>query len=139
MAEHSLEFAACFVDGACRGNPGPSGVGVVVQDRSGGVIAELKEFIGEGTNNIAEYRAVLLALKELKKLGVKGALINMDSELVVNQLTGNYRVKNENLIGLMRQVRQAEQGFSFVNYNHVPREKNKAADKLANVAINLAV
>jgi ribonuclease HI len=139
MVKRKPEFATCYVDGASRGNPGPSGIGVVVRNSKGETIAEVKEYIGEGTNNVAEYQSVIRALKELKKLNISGAVINIDSELIVNQLNGNYRIKNQVLFGLAKSIRQLEKDFSFVNFSYIPREKNKVADKLANVAINLVI
>lgn len=131
------ESVSCYVDGASRGNPGPSGIGVEIRDNKDNIIRELKEYIGEGTNNVAEYCAVLCALKEMKKMKVRNATINMDSELVVNQLNGNYRIKDEKLQLLFREVKQLERELALVRYNYIPREQNKAADKLANIAINL--
>ena len=139
MIRRKLKFARCYVDGASRGNPGHSGIGIVIQNNKGETIAQIKEYIGENTNNVAEYQSVIRALKELKKLNISSAIINIDSELIVNQLNGNYRVKNQVLFGLVKCVRQLEKDFSFVNFNYIPREKNKIADKLANVAINLAI
>ena len=130
-------FASCYVDGASRGNPGPSGVGVVIKDSGENIIKEAKEYIGEGTNNVAEYTAVIIALGELKKLKVTSAIINIDSELIVNQLNGNYRTRDEKLLKLFSRIKDIEQEFSLIKYNYIPREKNKAADKLANIAINL--
>ena len=135
----SEKTATCFVDGASRGNPGPSAVGIVIQDDAQNTLREIKEYIGENTNNVAEYQAVIRAVKELKKLNITNAIINIDSELIVNQLNGNYRVKNQVLFDLMKTVRELIKDFSIINFNQIAREKNKAADKLANVAINLGI
>lgn len=127
----------CYVDGASRGNPGPSGVGVVIKDTHDTTLKEIKEYIGEKTNNVAEYSAVICALRELKKMKVTNAVVNIDSNLVVNQLNGLYRTKEENLRSLLLEIKNIECDFSSISYNYLPREKNKTADKLANIAINL--
>jgi ribonuclease HI len=130
-------FVVCYVDGASRGNPGPSGIGVSIQDDKNNVIKEIKEYIGLKTNNVAEYIAVIRALKELKKMKISNGIINLDSELVVNQINGIYRTKDNVLRDLLLQIKEIEKEFSSIKYNYIPRNKNKIADKLANIAINL--
>jgi len=130
-------FVVCYVDGASRGNPGPSGIGVSIQDDKNNVIKEIKEYIGLKTNNVAEYIAVIRALKELKKMKISNGIINLDSELVVNQINGIYRTKDNVLRDLLLQIKEIEKEFSSIKYNYIPRNKNKVADKLANIAINL--
>ena len=130
-------FVVCYVDGASRGNPGPSGIGVSIQDDKNNIIREIKEYIGLKTNNVAEYIAVIRALKELKKMKISNGIINLDSELVVNQINGIYRTKDNVLRDLLLQIKEIEKEFSSIKYNYIPRNKNKIADKLANIAINL--
>ncbi len=133
-----------YLDGASRGNPGPAGVGIVISDEKGKVISEINEYIGKTTNNVAEYAALIRALEEIgiiagkppKEVAVK---FYLDSELLVNQINGTYRTKDKNLFSLLQQVRKLSSNFTKVEYQYIPREKNKIADKLANKAINLAV
>ena len=129
-------------DGGARGNPGPAGVGVVIANQSG-VIKEVAHFIGEQTNNWAEYEGVVVALTELKKVIPKPKRsttqveVRMDSELVVKQLNGEYQVKDEPLqLQFMKvhNLRVAE--FPHVSFVHVRREQNKEADRLANEAMD---
>lgn len=132
-----------YADGGSRGNPGPSGAGSVVLDEKGGVLAEVSKFLGHSTNNIAEYTAILEGLKAAKKkVGVKALKdmpveIRMDSELVIRQLLGRYKVKHPNLKPLFAEVvALIAQSFPHITYTHVPREKNKLADALANQAMD---
>ncbi len=126
-------------DGGARGNPGPSGIGVVVRDESGDIIGQHKKYIGEATNNVAEYKALILALEEANKLGATELLVNMDSELIVRQMQGRYKIKEPTLKLLAADVLKLKNHFKNVTFNHVPREKNKEADKLVNEAIDAAV
>lgn len=125
-------------DGACRGNPGPAGIGIVICNESGKKIKEDKEFIGNATNNIAEYRALIKALELASDFSVTQVECFSDSELMIRQLNGVYRVKNEKLGELFLLVKEKERQFERVTYSHVPRENNliKRADKLANLAID---
>ncbi|MCW3130755.1 MAG: ribonuclease HI family protein [Methanophagales archaeon] len=127
-----------YTDGACRGNPGPAGIGIVICDESGKIVKEYEEFIGTATNNIAEYRALIKALELASDFSVSEVKCFSDSELMVKQLNGEYRVKNKKLGKLFLQVREKEKRFERVNYSHVPREEDliKRADKLANRAID---
>ncbi len=126
-----------YTDGAARGNPGPAGAGVHIEDARGRPLAEASQFLGEATNNVAEYRALLLGLERARELGAKEVEIRADSELVVRQMTGEYRVRNAGLQDLHRQARVLEQAFQSVKYVHIRREENDAADRLANRAIDL--
>lgn len=128
-----------YLDGASRGNPGPSGIGVVVGEEKGKVIAQFNEYIGEKTNNVAEYMALIRGLKETKKYKPREIIFYLDSQLLVNQINGLYRAKNKSLLNLLQEVRKLSRGFSQVKFQYIPREENKLADKLANQAINLAV
>ncbi len=125
-----------FSDGGARGNPGPAGAGAVILDASGKVIAELSEYLGETTNNQAEYRAMIMALKAAKKMSPPSVEIFADSELVVKQIKGEYRVKDEGLKPLFRELMSLLGEFSSYSVAHVRREKNKHADKLVNKAID---
>ena len=130
------EIYELFSDGAARGNPGPAGAGALLRAEDGEVVAEISEYLGETTNNQAEYQALLLGLKKAEELKLKTLKIFLDSELVVKQLKGDYRVKHPDLIPLYRQVVASLKNFSSATIAHVYREKNKEADKLANQAID---
>ena len=123
-------------DGAARGNPGPAGIGVVIKDEKGAVVREIAEYIGETTNNQAEYRALIMALEAAVELKADSVGIFADSELMVSQIKGIYKVKNEGLKPLFEQARELLQKFKVCNIEYLPREKNKEADKLANIAID---
>lgn len=127
-----------YVDGGSRGNPGPSGVGVVIHDANAKKIKEISKYIGETTNNIAEYNALLYGLEEALILRADEIVINLDSELVAKQLTGDYRVKDPGLKPLFERAMNMLKGFKNFEVRHIEREKNKEADKLVNRAINLA-
>jgi len=131
-------------DGGARGNPGPAGIGVVIRDENNQIIAGHKQYIGEATNNCAEYKALILALQELQKmLNVKGQMSNvvsleirMDSELIVRQMQGRYKIKDANLKILAAEVIKLIKNFQHVEFKHIPREQNKEADRLVNEAID---
>ena len=125
-----------YSDGACRGNPGIGGAGAVITDTDENVIWEGKEYLGQCTNNIAEYRALLLGLKGALSQGYKNLKVYLDSELLAKQINGSYRVKNENLKVLMKDIRVLLDSFDFVEVTHVPRLHNSHADMLANQAID---
>ncbi len=124
------------MDGGARGNPGPAGVGVVLTDDSGAELDRANAYIGETTNNVAEYRAVLLGLDRARSLGVRELEVVNDSELIARQLTGEYRVKNEQLRLLHSQAVQALAEFERWSIRSVPRAKNEVADALVNEAID---
>ncbi len=123
-------------DGGARGNPGPAGIGVVIRDEGKHLVAHHQGYIGEATNNVAEYKALILALKEALKLGAKELLINMDSELVVKQMKGQYKIKEPTLKLLAAEALQLTNKFSKIIFQHIRREQNKEADKLVNQAID---
>ena len=129
-----------FSDGGARGNPGPAAIGVLICDLEGQVLKEHKETIGEATNNIAEYRAVLCGLDLAHQLGLQEIEYFVDSELVARQLSGIYKVKTPHIKELVLQVKKREQNFQKVTYRQVPRthEKIKWVDRLVNRALNLA-
>ena len=120
-------------DGVSRGNPGPAAIGATIEDEGGRLVASISQRIGRTTNNQAEYRALIAALKEALKLGVSEAGIHLDSELVVKQVTGRYRVKNTALKPLYSEVKRLGRLRGFT-VTHVPRQQNREADKLANSA-----
>jgi ribonuclease HI len=126
-----------YTDGGARGNPGPAGIGAVIYDEDKNIIAEISEYIGETTNNQAEYKAVIAAINKAKELGVQELEFVLDSELVVKQLNREYKVKNGDLAPLFVQIYNAVLGFKKVTFKHVPREQNKEADKLVNQALDL--
>ena len=125
-----------YSDGACRGNPGIGGAGAVITDTEGIVLWEGKEYLGHCTNNIAEYKALILGLKGALAEGYKNLEVYLDSELLANQINGSYRVKNENLKVLMAEVRALLTSFDVIEVKHVLRCHNSHADKLANLAID---
>lgn len=124
-----------YTDGGARGNPGPAGIGAVIWDGNN-LVGRHKDYIGEATNNQAEYKAVILALEEAKKLDAEELEFFLDSELVVKQLNREYKVKDKDLAPLFVRVWNLSMGFKKVIFRHVPREKNKEADKLVNEAID---
>jgi probable phosphoglycerate mutase len=123
-------------DGASRGNPGPAGIGAQITNETGAILGEVAEGIGETTNNVAEYTAVIEGLSLAAKLGAKTVTLRSDSLLLVNQLTGRYRVKSEHLQPLHRRARSLAAGFERIAFEHVPREQNTAADALANIGVD---
>jgi ribonuclease HI len=123
-----------FIDGACQGNPGPSGVGVVIR-HNGKIIKEISRYIGSATNNIAEYSALIFGLQESLILKADSVKINTDSQLLYRQLIKVYKVKHPNIIGLYNQAVHLAGGFKEFSISHIPRELNAEADKLATKAI----
>ena len=124
-------------DGGARGNPGPAGIGVVLEFSDNKKL--FKKYIGEGTNNQAEYQALILGLEEAKKVGAEEVDCYLDSELVVKQLNREYKVKNEGLAPLFIKVYNLTQQFKKVKFIHVFREDNIEADKLVNEAMDQAI
>jgi ribonuclease H / adenosylcobalamin/alpha-ribazole phosphatase len=123
-------------DGAARGNPGPAGIGVQITSADGAVLAEIAEGLGETTNNVAEYTAAIRGLERAAELGATEVMLRTDSQLLVNQLTGVYRVKTPHLQPLHRKVRSLAAGFERITYEHVPRARNTEADRLANEGVD---
>lgn len=128
--------AVLYSDGAARGNPGPAAAGAVVFDDKGEVLAEISQALGQTTNNVAEYRALIAGLEKGHELGVTDIDVRLDSELIVRQIEGRYRVKNAGLIPLYRKATDLLTGFRSYSIKHVPREENKHADRLANQALD---
>jgi probable phosphoglycerate mutase len=127
-------IVAC--DGAARGNPGPAGIGAVVTDERGNVLAEVAEGIGVATNNVAEYTAAIRGLERARELGAEQVLLRSDSRLLVEQLSGRFKVKNPTLQRLHAEARSIASEFERVRYEHVPRERNADADRLANRGVD---
>jgi ribonuclease HI len=127
-------IVAC--DGAARGNPGPAGIGVQIIAPDGAVVAEIARGIGEATNNVAEYTAAIEGLTLARELGARTVTVRSDSQLLVNQLTGRYRVKTPHLQPLHRRVRNLVASFDRVSFEHVGRELNGEADRLANEGVD---
>jgi ribonuclease HI len=130
------KLSKLYSDGACRGNPGVGGAGAVITDAQGSVIWESKEYLGHCTNNIAEYKALILGLKGALTEGYKNLEVYLDSELLTNQINGSYRVKNEKLKVLMTEIRGLLTSFDTIQVKHVLRSSNSHADRLANLAID---
>ena len=130
--------AILFADGGARGNPGPAAFGAVLIDGAGFILREIGEYIGTATNNVAEWRALVAGLAAAAELGIDDLAVRMDSELVVRQLTGVYRVKHPDLIPLHERARGLLRRFKSVDVQHIPRAKNKAADALVNAALDAA-
>jgi ribonuclease HI len=124
------------VDGGARGNPGPAAIAAVVQDGEGRVLEERSETIGPATNNVAEYRALLLGIERAAALGAKRLELVGDSELIVRQVKGEYKVKDEALRELHGKVREALEGFEKWSIRHVRRDDNAEADRLVNEALD---
>ncbi len=126
-----------YTDGAAEPNPGHAGIGVVIFDEDGRDICQHSEYIGERTNNEAEYRALIKALELAPKFCTRSVVCHSDSELLVRQLNRIYRIKKPHLLALNKEIRQAEQVFQAVEYIHVPREHERLqiADSLSREAI----
>lgn len=122
-------------DGGSRNNPGPAGIGIVFSDEKGEVVAKFKEYIGEATNNVAEYSALVYGLEKAKDFEVDEIECRLDSELVVKQLNGEYKVKDPGMKELYNKVQELI-FFKPVKFVHVRREFNKLADKLVNEAVD---
>jgi len=131
------EKVTIFTDGASKNNPGPSAIGAVIKDQQDQTIARISQGIGHSTNNQAEYKAIIAALEEAIRLGARQVNLNSDSELVVRQLKGKYRVKKAALKPLYQQVKQLQSRLESFTINHIPREQNREADNLANAALKL--
>ena len=131
-----------YTDGGARGNTGPSAIGVVIKNAKGATLKEYGEYLGETTNNEAEYRAAIFALKKIKSLWGKDKAkktevqVFSDSELLVKQLNGEYKVENPNIQKLFLELWNLKINFKQVGFTAVPREKNKEADRLVNEALD---
>lgn len=128
--------ARIYSDGGSRGNPGEAGIGVFIEDNEGNVIKEISQYIGEQTNNVAEYKALSRGLEVALDLGLKSVTCYLDSELVVKQIKGEYKVKNEGMILMFNMVKPLIKQFEKFEIVHIKRELNKKADALANRAMD---
>jgi ribonuclease HI len=133
-----VKHATLFADGGSRGNPGPAAGGAVLFADDGTPLREIGEYLGVATNNVAEWTAVLLGLRAALELGIEDLDVRLDSELVVRQLSGAYRVKHPNLIPIFGKVRSLLRQFKRVDVKHVRRAENAAADALVNRALDEA-
>lgn len=127
--------AVLYTDGGARGNPGPAGTGAVLETESGSR-RELSSFLGKATNNQAEYRALLSGLALAKRQGVTELECYLDSELLVKQMKGEYKVKDSDLQLLYREAQHFSKQFEVITFTHIPREKNKEADRLVNEVLD---
>ena len=121
-----------FTDGAAAPNPGPAAIGAIIKDEQGKLLARISQRIGRATNNQAEYRAIIAALEKAVSLGAKHVEVNSDSELVVKQINGKYRVKKATLKPLYQEVKRLQGLLESFTITHIPRQQNTEADKLAN-------
>jgi ribonuclease HI len=124
------------VDGAARGNPGPAAIGAIIKDETGNTVGRISRPIGITTNNQAEYRAIIAALEKAISLGVKHVMVKSDSELVVKQVNGQYKIKNTALRPLYQQVVKLTGALDSFSITGIPREQNTSADALANRALD---
>lgn len=135
-----MESYTLFADGGARGNPGPAGAGAVVYDNDQNIVGEISKFLGEKTNNWAEYEALICGLgaikKQAKELSNTTVVVKLDSELIVKQMRGEYKVKHPELKKQFARVQDLIVDFAEVTFTHVPREENTVADQLANDAMD---
>jgi len=125
-----------YSDGAARGNPGPAGAGAVVVNEAGAAVAEIGRYLGEQTNNVAEYQGLLLGLRHALEYGATEVEVLADSQLLIRQLAGVYRVRNAGLMPLYEEAKRLLKRFRKVELRHIPREMNSAADEMSNRAID---
>jgi ribonuclease HI len=131
----AVKKVVIHADGVSKGNPGVAAIGATIKDEKGKLITSISRRIGWATNNQAEYIALIAALEEAVRLGTRQVELNSDSELVVRQINGQYRVKKEALKPLYQQVKKLQGSLESCTINHVPRRQNREADKLANRAL----
>ena len=125
-----------YVDGAARGNPGPAGIGVVIKSENDETLLEVSDYIGKTTNNVAEYMALIRGLEETMDMGNKSVEVFSDSELLVKQIKGEYKVKNEGLVPLYHHLMSLVKKLNHFSISHTVREENQHADELANRGID---
>lgn len=136
MGDPSVSHAILFADGASRGNPGPAAYGFVILSPSGEELDRGKATLGKVTNNVAEYQGVLNGLKRCLELGIPDVRVHSDSQLLVRQLEGRYKVRAPGILPLFQQIKAVCNDFKKVTFTHVPREENTVADSLANEALD---
>ncbi|HEY7171346.1 MAG TPA: ribonuclease HI family protein [Vicinamibacterales bacterium] len=132
------EEIVAYIDGGARGNPGPAGFGVRIEKPDGSLVDEFSEAIGVATNNVAEYRGLLAALEWARRHEARRVHVRSDSLLLVQQMLGRYKVKSEGLQPLHAQARRLAAAIGRVSFEHVRRESNRHADRLANAAMDAA-
>jgi ribonuclease HI len=132
----NTEKVTIYTDGAARGNPGPAAIGVIIKDEAGNILDKISKRLGVTTNNQAEYQAIIIGLGKAIELGAKNAVVKSDSELVVEQINGRYKIKSTILRPLYQKVVQLTGSLESFNISYIPREQNKAADALANKALD---
>ncbi|HEX9759461.1 MAG TPA: reverse transcriptase-like protein [Candidatus Acidoferrales bacterium] len=135
-AERPADVFVAHVDGAARGNPGPASYGVVVRRPDGAVLLEMKKYVGVATNNVAEYFGLITALDYATSHGIAKLRVLSDSELLVRQMRGQYKVKSATLRPLHERARKLSGALAYFAIEHVPREQNREADRLANQALD---
>lgn len=131
-----VAFYQANIDGGSRGNPGPAAYGVVIRDPKGEIVARLKKYIGQSTNNVAEYFGLIAALDYAENHGIRALHVRSDSELLVKQMCGQYKVRSEDLRPLFERAKKMSQSFEAFRIDHVYREQNSEADALANQAMD---
>jgi len=131
----TLKKVVIHSDGVSRGNPGQAAIGAIIRDERGRLLASISQPIGRATNNQAEYRVIIAALEKVLALGARQVELNSDSELVVRQIKGQYRVRKEALRPLYQRVKELQSRLEGFTIKHIPRQQNREADKLANVAL----
>ena len=138
MSASQADGVIVFTDGAARGNPGPAGAGAYIEDEDGSVLDESYRFLGRATNTVAEYEALILGLERAVELGARRVEVRADSQLLVKQLRGEYRINSSPLRACARRARELGKNFETVEYVHIRRHLNEEADRLANLAIDEA-
>jgi ribonuclease HI len=136
QAKSALAAHRANIDGGSRGNPGPASYGVVIRDPRGDIVAKLKKYIGRMTNNVAEYYGLIAALDYAQSHGIRALRVESDSELLVQQMRGRYKVKSADLQPLFERAKKMSQSFESFRIDHVYREQNREADALANEALD---
>jgi len=139
ISSKKYEKLVVYTDGGARGNPGPAAIGLVIYNEKRKLIKKYSKFVGEMTNNQAEYTAIVYGLKEAKKIGAKEIDFYLDSELLVGQLNRKFKIKNLELGRVFVKIWNLSQDFKKVNFYYLPREKNKEADQLVNQTLDKGV
>lgn len=132
------DYLVAHIDGGARGNPGPAGYGVVIEDHAGRMLDEIAHYLGRGTNNVAEYSALLAALEYALSHRFRAVKILSDSELLVRQIRGEYKVRNAALLELYQKAKAMIRELDWFQIEHIAREHNREADRLANIAMDRA-
>lgn len=136
MSTNNNDIFTLNTDGGARGNPGPAAGAAVIKDNQGSIVKQLGKYLGTSTNNDAEYQALIMGVELAKELGIKKLKCILDSELVVKQLNGEYKVKIDRLKVYFGKIKSAEKDFDLISYEHVRRESNKEADALVNQVLD---